>query len=526
LVLLANQQWAERFEVTPEDVDTITGYLLETETPLTTEEITRVLIQNRIDEQKAAFASRYEGTQVYDPASAYVVGQRLSFPQFEYATAEVTTLREGENPALGTFSVIGVQFDDTSLNPKDHAREFAAAYSLPHRLNLLDGLPAPVNELETLDEDEILRATDGALVDAVEDMLTESPALIRLSSFWFVRELVMDVDIGHLHLAEAVLDMHQERALATNEILAEIGGLGDAPAMLQEFSLNLAMQSDGRFDEVGPSGAVRWFLRRMQPELVTQAPPAMVYRTLSYDPELLTPDQRQVEEEISDELTRLPVNREAQEGRAALIYPHRRHGTLPLNRHVLGIVPSARTPRIWVEFVDAQDGERFPGWVVHEHGYALGLADFYRKYRLPVGTLISVRQGKTPDQLVVDHHPHRAQTEWIRLAIVNKNRLTFENTTRVVDAAYDEHIILGIEDLAEIDTLVATIQRQNRTLLSLIRELVEDLSQESPQGTVHFKTLYSALNILRRCPPGPILATLEANPEFEDVGDAYWKIRE
>ena len=48
----------------------------------------------------------------------------------------------------------------------------------------------------------------------------------------------------------------------------------------------------------------------------------------------------------------------------------------------------------------------------------------------------------------------------------------------------------------------------------------------SPQGAVHAKTIYSAVNVLRRVPPGPILATLASNPDFEYVGNHYWKLSE
>jgi hypothetical protein len=46
----------------------------------------------------------------------------------------------------------------------------------------------------------------------------------------------------------------------------------------------------------------------------------------------------------------------------------------------------------------------------------------------------------------------------------------------------------------------------------------------TPQRTVHAKTIYSAVNVLRRCPPGPIFATLVARPEFEHVGGPYWRL--
>jgi hypothetical protein len=45
----------------------------------------------------------------------------------------------------------------------------------------------------------------------------------------------------------------------------------------------------------------------------------------------------------------------------------------------------------------------------------------------------------------------------------------------------------------------------------------------NPQNTVHAKTLYSAINMLRRVPPGPLFAELVRYPAFQPVGDHYWR---
>jgi hypothetical protein len=59
---------------------------------------------------------------------------------------------------------------------------------------------------------------------------------------------------------------------------------------------------------------------------------------------------------------------------------------------------------------------------------------------------------------------------------------------------------------------------------SILHALITELSRNSPQGTVHAKTLYSAYNVLRRCPPGPIFAALDTHSEFEHVGNHYWRL--
>jgi hypothetical protein len=48
------------------------------------------------------------------------------------------------------------------------------------------------------------------------------------------------------------------------------------------------------------------------------------------------------------------------------------------------------------------------------------------------------------------------------------------------------------------------------------------LAKLNPQETVHTKTLYSAINMVRRVPSGPLFADLIKHPAFRPVGDHYW----
>jgi hypothetical protein len=39
---------------------------------------------------------------------------------------------------------------------------------------------------------------------------------------------------------------------------------------------------------------------------------------------------------------------------------------------------------------------------------------------------------------------------------------------------------------------------------------------------VHSKTLYGAVNVVRRCSPGLVFSVLFGLPEFVTAGDGYW----
>jgi hypothetical protein len=56
----------------------------------------------------------------------------------------------------------------------------------------------------------------------------------------------------------------------------------------------------------------------------------------------------------------------------------------------------------------------------------------------------------------------------------------------------------------------------------LIRSVFLSLVKLSQNGMVHSKTLYGAVNLLRRCPPGLVFAALFRLPEYVTAGDGYW----
>ncbi|RMG86598.1 MAG: hypothetical protein D6712_07180, partial [Chloroflexi bacterium] len=329
------------------------------------------------------------------------------------------------------------------------------------------------------------------------------------------------------NLAEAVLDLADGGPLRTEIILEQIGGLGESHISLQVFSLNYAMSKDDRFDEVGPTGEVLWYLRRMEPEDVQQMPAVLRYTPIDYDTSLILPPMKRIETELADELSSFDIAEGVQQATITLIYPHRRAGTLPLNHKIRNLFPSARkSRRIWFTLVDAQDGEMYDGWVVPEGKYVAGLDAIYTKYQVPVGAYITIKRGDKPDQIIVDCHTHRPHSEWVNVLELNDNQINFKTTRRNISTEFDDLMVVGIDDLASVDAFVQSNHHQRRTLVALLKMIIPPLSKLSVQGSVHIKTIYSVMNILRRCPPGPIMATLQANPDFESPNGEYWKLAE
>ena len=523
--MLSAQHWAHSFSISATDIDYITNLLLEKETPLSSKELAIALVNSQIEEKRAEVKAQYEGTKIYQPSNTYAVGDRLMFSSMEYATAKISSIRDGVNRDATGFKVAAVEFDKAKYNLSDRQREFAIEYTDEHPLNSDDLDLHPANMDDNYTAEDIINDRQITIVQQVDKALNKNRDLVRIAGTWFVRDLMIEIDIGHLHLAEAVLDMNEGGPLTTEQILTEIGGLGDAPLSLQVFSLNYHMNEDQRFDEVGPAGEVLWFLHRLLPRMVQQVPAILQYNPIEYDRNLLLEDMLQLEYELDDEYSPIKSPQPDEEVSLTLIYPHRRIGTLPINSETQYIFPEAKTPRIAITIVDVIDQEEYPCWIVHEHKYVYGLAALYQKHHLPVGAYVHLNNTNDPSVIEIEFDSYRPRTEWIPLVDgTDGDILHFESAKRAIGADYDEMIIVGVNNLQDVDKLGNDIQNRQVPLAKLLRNLITELSKHNPQKTVHAKVLYSTLNILRRCPPGPIFATLIANPDFENVGGHYWKL--
>lgn len=518
----ANPHWSTHFRPTESDIDALFNVLLERETPLSAAELAKLVIQRRLDAEAQALADKYADLAPYDPMQSYKRGQILVLPDAEIVTAPVIAIEDGINPG-GFLNRDYGDFKRVIIERDGQTEAYAAELTIP----LVDStatavITAPVGQ--DLTHDEIMDASGGEIVQAVNEALKANDGLVRLAGKWFPRELILDVNVGHLNLAEAVLDMMEGGPLTPHNILEQIGGLGEYPVELQEFSLNYAMDNDGRFDEVGPAGEVLWYLKRSAPPEVREKPAILRYNVVDYDPDLLTLEMLDLEAEIDDELSPLD-NNEVDEATVRLIYPHRRLGTMPLNSHTRSIFPTARrAPRIYITLVDAQDNEEYPGWVVHNDLFVWGLGEIYRKHKLPIGAMIKVRQGDEPGKIVIDAPTHKPRVEYLPLMSVKDGQTLFDLQTRPIGAPFDEQMIVGIDDMAPVEALAHTLTQQRKNLSTILKLVMPALSKLSPQGAAHVKTIYSVVNILRRTPTGLLLATLEANPDFTNVADHYWKL--
>jgi hypothetical protein len=518
--LKLQENYWETINIEDADLEFLYNYLLDIETPQTSGELVKVLIQERIRREKENLTKLNSGaSEIYRPMDRHAVGDVLRFPALEWATGKVIGVREGKNPEHPSFEVIKVDFGS------DRVMEFAAGIE-DHPLN------APISIDENISDFNVayvMKHHGEHLIRRMEEKFQSIPDLVRIAGAWFPRSLLVDVNIGHLNLAEAVLEVANGGPLTTKAILDQIELPTDVNLKLTEFSMNLALQEDERFDEVGPSGETLWFLRRMEPEGVQNPPIFLRYEPVEIDRSQLGTYYHTFTELVYDELEpEGDLPHKANEVEVSLIYPHWRAGTLPLSRSIARFFPTAyEAPRVKFTFVDADTARTFPGWVVRPHRYVYGLREWYEDNDLIPGSLFMIKAGGRPGEVLIKARKKRPSKEWIRTVLVGADGgVVFTMLKQQISNEIDERMVIAVPDTEGLDRIWENSSRHkgqtNKTILKIMRELMK----LSLQGNVHVQELYAGVNVVKRCPPGVVLHTLMTTPEVHHQGDMYFRIND
>lgn len=515
MVSLQEDYW-ESFQLTDADIEFLYAHLLETETPLTPEELAELLVQERIRRERISLEEqRSGGGDVFAPAERYEVDQKLVFPAQGWLKGKVTGLRPGNNPEVGEFEVIQVSFDNGDT------REYATGID-DHILN--NPTEFSIHD-DSLDPKKVFKEYGDDLVLSLQDGMEENTDFVRIAGRWFPRALLVDINVGHLNLAEAVLDMSGGGPLPTADLLEGIELSSTVNPKLLEFSLDLALQEDKRFDEVGAAGKVLWFLKRLEPSDVQEPPLVLRYAGINHERDLLTEEMLELEMRLDDELS--PIRKRDQhqkEVNVSLIYPHWRAGTLPLSSQVRHLFPTAyEAPRIRFTIVDGETGDKFPAWVVRAKRYVYGLRDWYEANDLVPGSTIRVERGK-PGEVIIHSDSRRSSREWVRTVLVGSDGgLVFAMLKQIVSSNFDERMVIAVPDSDSVDKLWERMQKEKLPFEKVVANTVRELAKLNPQSHVHATELYAAINVVRRCPPAPILALLASRPWFAHVGDLHFR---
>lgn len=515
--LSLREDYWEDFHLEEEDISFLYEYLLEHETPLTSEELMPLLVEQRIEREEEKLEDQLlDGHDVFLPQDTYQTGQALVFPALDWRKGEVVGLRGGENPEIGEFDVIQVEFED------GEEREFAFGLE-DHALNQ----PREAAQSDSLVKESVIAEHQDLLESRIEQGLVDVEEFVQIAGRWFPRALLVDVNVGHLNLAEAVLDMNGGGPLSTEKLIEEVELTSDVNPNLVQFSMDLALQEDPRFDEVGPAGIVLWFLKALEPEDVRETPMYLQYVSVDYDRDALTDQMLKLESSLADELTpwedKQPLDQKEVEVR--LIFPHWRVGSLPLSAQVESLFPTAyESARIRFTLIDGETGEEFPGWVVRKEKYVYGLREWYEDKGLIPGGVVRVKPGENPGEVVVQTDSSHSTKNWMRTILVGSDEeLVFATLKQIVSSDYNERMAIVVPDIEPVDNVWKRNHQSPPPFEQVVVDMVRELTKLNPQGHVHVTELYAAVNTVRRCPPGPLMSLLETRPWFIHVGDLHFK---
>jgi hypothetical protein len=518
--------WRDQFEVTADDTDFLYQLLLDTQKPMRLNDLAHLLIGEYLRRENARIQQDLSKGAIYMPKQRYQAGQTLVFPGLEFAVGEVTEVRKGQNPEHGDFEVIKVSFAN-----KDKPREFAAGLSTPHRLNQANG-DRLVHDDALLSAEEIYALYQSEIDETLLYALEEGPrheAFVEVDSSWLLRDMLAEVHVGHLNIAEALIEM-QAKPLSAPQLLTEVDLDSNVTLSMRVLSLDYAMGRDERFDRVNQGREHLWFLRRLEPAEIQSVPQLLRYRPTPYSRGLLSVEMLQLEWELDDEWGESSLTSEVPtvvpSTSLILTYPHRRYGTLPVSGRTRSFFPQNASGVSVINLVDGRWGTRYMGWVMHDGRYVTGLAKWMEDHQLPVGAYITLERTPTTNEVIVDFRTRRPKREWARIAQadLDHDQLLFEMNKINVACEYDEQMIVAEHDADELEELRRRIEQRGVEVSELVGQIAPELLKLNPQGTVHAKSVYSAVNIVRRTPPGPVFYALISNRRFRDVGNGLFAL--
>ena len=516
--------WETQFQVSDQAVEGLYNELLETGEPRSTQEVCLFFIKYAIEEEEERLRSETQHSKVYRPNEDYELQDQILFPHFDFAIGTVVGKRSGYNAKEGDFSVIEVVFEEEN-NLK---AEFAVDLSTSHAL--LETEQSSADGDKTSAPQKIFNQHQSIIRPKVEQVLQEQAEFVSFNNAWFLKDMLVDIQEGLLNIVDAAIDINSA-PLNVDTLIEQIELQGNSEITeVLRFSVNYKLNQDDRFENVGHDQEILWYLQRLKPERVKRPPRRLKPIDLTFNANLLDGEQLALLSEIDDEATpqefTKPFDPKASSTTFVVNYHHRRLGTLPVLPAVRSLLPPVDAGRIiTLQLVDGRTGDEMLCWYVNDNNYILGLDGWYNKYKLPVGVVLTLTKTDNLSRLVIDFTPQRTHQEHIKVAIAKNNQLGFELRKRRLSCKYDELMIIGEEGSDSIDKLWDQVEKEDRSIYDLLIHILPELTRFYPQGTVHIKSIYSAVNVLKRCSPGLLMQELMLNDEFVSMGHGYWAFK-
>ncbi len=515
--------WREEYEVSSEDLGRIYDMILDRGQPAPTADVVRSVIELRCRREESSIAAELDRGEIYQPKESYEIGEQILLPQFDLTMATVVGSRAAHNPGYGEFTAIQVQ-----LEGEEGPRELASGLVGEHKLNRRAGEPDPAIAGDLLSPAELQEGFGEVVEEKLAATLLDHEEFVQLGHAWFLRELLVDVNVGQLNIAEALIEI-KSMPLTTADLLPDLDLPVEVSEEIRLLSLHRALEADGRFNNIGDSGRDIWYLRRLTPKLVVSPPARLVAQPEPYDRLAMDGELLLMEREIDDEgsgLAAIGPSRPIYRATVALPFPHWRYGTLPLTAKTLGLFPESANHHSPIILVDSESGERKQGWVVHGASFVFGLMGWYEQHDLPAGAMIRLERTRDPRVITIAFEPDRLRRLWVPTATVRDGAVAFHLLKTPVSCRFDEHMLMGEDHAGEIQQVSESLKESGAGLYDIMLLILPELVKLSPENSVHAKTIYSAVNVLRRTAPGPIFSLLSTEPCFVAVGGGYWTFDE
>ncbi len=509
----------KNFSIQSSDIEFVFSYLLELEEPQTPNQILNALVLERIKNEIILLGNKRNSLGLaYYPKDKYEIGQKLIFPSLNWMKGEIINIRTANNPEIPAFDIIIVSMEDGTT------KEFASNL-LDHKLNI----PISIgNEDPNLEPGYVVNQYGDQILARITEDFESNPDLVMIAGKWFPKSLLVNVNIGQLNLIEAILEETNGGPLPTDKLISQVEIPSNINPNLIEFSFNYAIQEDHRFDEVGPAGETLWYLKRSEPSEVQNQPELLKYTPLEINNGEVDPLLAQLGSCVHDEYSEFSSEIEPLDlVTISLIYPHWRLGTLPLSNEIKCLFPTAyEAPRVQFSFIDADSKDAFSGWVVRPSHFVYGLREWYEKHGLIPGSLVSIIRGEKAGEVILKVEKRRQNREWIRTVLIGADGgIVFAMLKQTINATYDDRMAIVIPDLNAVDAIWSQ-SKQKYTLENSINIMSRELAKLNPQGHIHAQELYAAVNLIKRCPPGPIIDFLLTKPNFTNLDNLYFRIKE
>ena len=146
----------------------------------------------------------------------------------------------------------------------DFTREFAANFDQPHPLNL-DSQQSLANIQGLMSPEEIYQTYKEFIRPKVKAALEASNDFVTFHDQYFLSDLLPDFHEGLFNIADAAIDINNG-PLSVDALIEQMG-LAQAKDITDvlRFSVSYRLANDERFDDVGPTGQVLWYLERIEP---------------------------------------------------------------------------------------------------------------------------------------------------------------------------------------------------------------------------------------------------------------------